>query len=334
MLSNQIKIIFGLFAFAVVLIFANLLYNTFSEDEKLVEGTLKKFDNISEKSGIEYKFKQILSSRGIKTEWIIEKKNKKFKVFEIKIPKDLTIHELIVDISTQLTNDSISIKTSELVEKKKIRLQVFSKNQQIIDSYFQKDEFIMRDSPRIVFLTKINSIEEIGQIENDFFKRITFLININEFNRVNRNLKYDYAILFNDLIVEPKYKLEESMGKKEIRNSILRILNNFGWETPIYIDSESNLSKSVEFSYIKEFLNTNKVEFNYLKKIKNLTELDKKEFQAIVNLRILHKKSEIFIVDLETLENSRDFIIQLKKRGVKFLSLSEEKSTTENEISK
>jgi len=333
-LSNQIKIIFGLFVIAVILIFANLLYNTFSENEQLVEETIMKSDEISEKSGIEYKFKQILLSRGIKTEWIVEKNSKKSKVFQIKIPNDLTIPELIVDFSTQLTNDSISIKTSELVEKGKIRLQVFSKNQQIIDSYFQKDKLIMRDSPRIVFLTIINSIEEIGQMENDFFKEITFLININEFNQANRNPKYDYAILFNDLIVEAKYKLEESMGKKEIRNSLSRILNDFGWETPIYIDSESNLSNSIAFSFIKEFLNTNKVKFSYLNRIKNLTELDEKELQAIVNLRILNKKSEIFLVDLETLSKSQDFIIQLKKRGVKFLSLSEEKRMTETEISK
>lgn len=251
-----------LLVIVVTLLISNILISKFIETDE----PYKNKDNIS---GIliDSLFRSALHNFGIKDDWIKKKKIRKlsgdslFATYNIKVPNDVPIHLLQLEIQDLLWDYNAKIKSEEKPKEKKVLLLIKSDNQLNLAAEFSYDDDIRREFGSVSFLVNditsedIENYNELLKTPELYYAVITpeskYKFLINDLVKAERR----FAILLNDDILEFDYKLSPSISAERTLLSLKNIISSFYSAAFFIVDVNSDLFESENFKIIKQALN-------------------------------------------------------------------------------
>lgn len=316
------KIAITLFGMVLILLIANIVIikiNVKDEQPKNREA-LSGF-------AINSIFISALKNYGFSDSWIKTTKNKNIKddslfaSYVVKVPKNLPIHLLLLEIRNLFWNDDVKIESEETIKSNNTLLTLSSQNHTKLVAEFSYDDKILREFGTVAFL--IDQIPEDNQTEVDELLKTPELYYV-VFTPSNNSKKLAakfvkagkrYAMMLDDKITELNYKLDPGYSEDRLKKSIREIVGTFYNAAFFIVDDQSDLFKSDEFKFVenefkkrnikvfeKSFFNTldaNSInvdgKFQYF--MQNLGKKDEKilllsadDFLSIVNLIPMYRK--------------------------------------------
>jgi len=253
--SAKRRAVYILFAIAILLLASNLLLKKLlpkanPEREAFVLSGLE----------INNRFLQAVNNFGLEEDWIVVRKlsNKPdslFLSYKIKLPPDLPIPVLITEIQTELSADSVEIKSIEKKMGGRTKLEIYSGGFLKLISEIDYDKKIVRKRGSVGFLIEDISLDdEVDSLLFDVPESFAVLLVPSKENKKHSkfilNNSKEFALLLDDEIDDLEFKLSEGHSNNRILNSVKSIIGSFSKAIFFIIDDESELFRSQVFPVI------------------------------------------------------------------------------------
>jgi len=326
---NKKSVLTILFGTALILLIPILVLNVIDKEDKLVSKKTK-----LSSGEIDSLFRLSLRSFGLLDVWIKEGKSANIDYFyKVKIPKDLSIPVLLVEINSNFWESGVTINSVEKIFSGRTILEIKLHDKIMLKADFDYDKKIFRSAGTIAFLLEdfeLSSLEDslLLEIPEPFSPLLipsTENLAVSKF--IIRKQK-TYSVLLNDDIPDLKYKLSDNYSQNRLNGSLLSIINDFPSATYFFIDDQSDLFNSSVFSYLKDELVKRKI------KIVKLSSLQKLNFnemnELIISFDTFMKNTDegesiTFLISEDNFRNLLPEIKSYRKVGYKIVHPSEAK---------
>jgi hypothetical protein len=330
MLDNSVlkKIALVLFGIVFILLISNIVVKKINE-----KGEPPK--NRDPLSGIEIDkiFHEALKNYGLSDVWISKRKIKNlsddslYSTYNIKVPKNLPIPLLILEMQDLFWNDDVDIKAEEFTPDNKTLIKLSSQNHLKLAAEFSYDDKIIREYGTLSFVVYIFPSNEDSKIKELLETPELFYIVLPPaesskklLNTLNKSGKR-YAILLDDNINELNYKIAGSYSEDRLKRSIREIVGTFANAVFFIIDDRSDLFESAKYKFIEdEFRKRNIKIFSKSKFVSldaNNNNADRK-FQDFM-LTVQKKDEKVLLVSAEEFLSIVELIPSYRKIGYKFI---------------
>ncbi len=327
----KIKIIFTLFAVALLLVAAIIIFkytNTTSKKNQSKKIQNQQIINLEE---IEKKFNQAFENWGFRKEWVSaikvdKQKNIVDKIYRIKVPRDVTIDFILLELNSLLDKyPKLKIVAKDLTLKRKTEIRIFENKKLTILAFAKKDYKTIRAKIPVALIIKSDEIsaDKLSSLPL-FIKTILVPIKSDKLNLIRKitEANIDYIPVIDDEISEYKYSLGEDLTKRELNNSVYRILHDFGKNKIYFYDNSSELCSLPHFEYVKLLFKKRTKIYN-LDLITNLLKKNSSEVKTAIQLVISGDKPNLFLLELKQFTLNRNFFVSLWKKGVVFYNVGE-----------
>ena len=331
---TKIKFIYGLAAILIALIFVNIIFDIadkFTEEKPVTEISKVELDDF---------FHSEISKFGIDEEWISKKRiwdkpsdSCKY-YYRIKVPVQLTIPEIILELKNNFSKfKNVQVQNEEFQINGKSQFEVFSNKTVKLKAQFEYDNSLVRQRPNVSFI--VSGIEDLSESSLNRLLEISYpcaitLVPGDKFTKLVSSLsKYDkdFVVLINDNISDEKYELDPSFSKRRIKRSIINIANDYKISAKFFVDQNSDLFKSLIFSYVKDEFRRKKItlyRFSTLKNVSEKSESEKLSFLQFHFNDVESRERKIFNITAEDYINLQPYIEKFKMKGNRFLPLSKD----------
>jgi len=216
-------------------------------------------------SGIEIDktFHAALYNYGFSKDWIESKKIKNisddslFAAYSIKVPKDVPIQVLILELKFLFANDDVIILAEEISSNKKSLIKITSGNKLKLAAELFYDENLKREYGSVAFLVYDLPVQNDEQLKEFFNTPELFLpviipseISKKQISTIEKANK-QFALLLNDDINELDYKLSDNYSDDRLKKSIKEIVGTFYTALFFIVDDKSDLFQSDKYSLIQ-----------------------------------------------------------------------------------
>lgn len=333
-MNNSIlkKITIGLLITVVVLILINIIVTKFVNKDEQPK-------NRESLTGIELdkKFKTSLKNFGFSDEWLMKKKLKKisgdslFATYSIKVPKDVPIQMLILEMKIIFWEDEVEIDAEEIETNKKTLIRLSSPKILKLAAEFYYDEEIKREFGTVSFLVTDLPFDD-DELFVDLLKTpehyySVFVPSANAKSKLGelQNAERRYVVMLNDEITELDYKLASTFSEDRILRSLKEIITVFSSAVFFVVDEQSDLYESKNYGYIQTQLNKRGI---VLVPTNRFTELNssganaESKFQDFM-LALNKQDEKILLVTTEEYLSLAKLIPAYRKIGYKFINPGE-----------
>ena len=276
--KSTLQILFGA---ALILLIPNLVLD-------IIENKNNSISSKTELSSAEIDslFRLSLHSFGLLDDWIkVSKSSKVDKSYKVKIPKDLSIPVILVEINSNFWESEVTISSVEKIFSGRTILEIKSKDEIKLRADFDYDKSIFRSAGTAAFILEnfeLSSFEDSSLL--DIPEPYSPLLIPSTENLILCKFIIDkqktFSLLLNDDIPELKYKLKDSYSQNRLKGSLRSIINDFSSATYFFIDDRSDLFNSSVFSYLKDELAKRKIK---ILKLSNLQKLDFSEINVLIS---------------------------------------------------
>ncbi|MCH8033955.1 MAG: hypothetical protein IH950_09415 [Bacteroidetes bacterium] len=276
--KSSLQILFGA---ALILLIPNLVLD-------IIENKNNSISSKTELSSAEIDslFRLSLHSFGLLDDWIkVSKSSKVDKSYKVKIPKDLSIPVILVEINSNFWESEVTISSVEKIFSGRTILEIKSKDEIKLKADFDYDKSIFRSAGTAAFILEnfeLSSFED--SLLLDIPEPYSPLLIPSTENLILCKFIIDkqktFSLLLNDDIPELKYKLKDSYSQNRLKGSLRSIINDFSSATYFFIDDRSDLFNSSVFSYLKDELAKRKIK---ILKLSNLQKLDFSEINVLIS---------------------------------------------------
>jgi len=324
--KSTLQILFGA---VLILLIPNLVLDIIDNESNLIS-------NKTELSSTEIDslFRLSLRSFGLLDDWIKEIKSSKLdKSYKVKIPKDLSIPVILVEINSNFWETDVRISSVEKIFSGRTILEIKSKDEIKLRADFDYNKSIFRSAGTAAFI--LNNFE-LSSFEDSLLLDIPepfspLLIPSTEnltLSKLIIDKQKTFSLLLNDDIPELKYKLKDSYSQNRLKRSLLSIINDFSSATYFFIDDRSDLFNSSVFSYLNDELIKRKikiVKLSYLQKL-NFSEMNVliSSFDTFMK-NTADGESITFLISADNFRNLLPIIESYRKVGYKIVHPSETK---------
>jgi len=256
--KNVALILFGI---VVLLLISNIIITKYVNKDEQPK-------NREALSGIEIdkSFHFALKNYGFSDTWISKKKIKNiagdslFATYSVKVPKDVPIHLLILELKNIFWENEVSIEAEEIVSTKKTILKLSSEKKLKLAAEFYYVENVMREFGTVSFLVTDLPLQD-EEILNEFLKtpELFYCVLIpnaeskKQLSLLSKSGKR-FALLLNDDITELDYKLSSNYSDDRLSRSIKEIVGTFYSAAFFIVDEKSDLYESKKIAFIEEQL--------------------------------------------------------------------------------
>ncbi len=329
---GQQKLIFILFATTVFLFVVDVVVTKIYQPEK---SKAAKFTEVYG-SELDKIFNLTLDNFGFENDWKKEIKRSKtkydslYKNYKIFLPKDLTIPELLVDLSNNFHQVDARLECLEIKAGGETELNIYSGDYLKLKATLTYGK---GERQKGVFGIMLNDFQ-LSDSEDSLLIGIPepFCVIISPSSKSADNVNFikksnkEYAILLDDNISELKFKLSSGYSENRINGSLKSILGSFANAIFILIDPESDLFNSKDGKFILHELDHRNIkhfsvdQFSFLNKQpgNNI----KEKFNYLLRTNADSSYVNIVVEKNDFQELLPEFSVQ-RKRGVKFLNPSE-----------
>ena len=325
-LLKRITII--LFSIVILLLIVNIIVSKFVEKKE-------KPKNIDALTGIKIDklFHTALKNYGFADNWIVNKKIRKlsgdslYVTYSVKVPKDIPIHMLILEMKNLFWEYDVLIDAEELNAGKNTLVKLWSEKKLKLAAEFFYDENVLRQFGAISFLVSDLSVDD-GELLNELLKtpelHYVLLVPSSESKKkLNALAKAEkrFSILLNDDITELDYKLSGAFSDSRILRSIKEIVTSFYSAAFFVIDEKSDLYESKNYAFIQSQLQKRGIVIVPTNKFESLNSnnvnVDSKfqEFMLTVN----KTDEKILLVTVDEYLSIVKLIPSYRKLGYKFI---------------
>ncbi len=282
---------------------------------------------------IDSSFHTALKNFGFNNNWMTIKKLKLnssdslFASYSVKVPKDIPIHLLILELKNMFWEYDISIEAEEITSAKKTLVQIFSDNKLKLAAEFFYDETILREFGTVSFLVKDLPLKN-NELLNEFIKtpELFYCVLIpgsdskKQLSALSKAGKR-FALLLNDEITELDYKLAASYSDDRLLKSIKEIVGTFYSAVFFIVDNKSDLYESQRFAFIENQLKKRGIIIVTASKLQTLNSNSlnvENEFQDFM-LSVQKGDEKILLVNSDQFITIAALIPAYRKIGYKFI---------------
>ncbi len=301
-----------LFGVVVILLVSNIVISKFiNKDEPPKDREVL--------SGVEIdkSFHLALKNFGFSDSWISKRKIKNisgdslFAAYSVKVPKDVPIHLLILELKNIFWEDDVSMEAEEIASGKKSLLRLSSENKLKLAAEFYYDEKVNRQFGTVSFLVKDLPLQDEESL-NSFLKTPELFYTILSPNEESKKRLTQltragkrFTLLLDDNITELNFKLSVNLTEDRIKKSIKEIVGVFYNAAFFVVDDRSDLYESKRYSLIQ-------------------SELSKRGITLVTTSRFETLSSSKVNVE----DKFQDFMLSVKKDDEKVLMVSSENYLT------
>ena len=323
---TQRNSIYALIVISVLLIIFNISIEFTAKEE------VQRIPVLSQKQ-IENKFALTLADYRISNNWIKkvfvrEKLSDSLDyLFNISIPKDVTIATLIKDINSAFQNPSVIVETKERKNYSNSILKIYYNNELKLQANLNHSKKAIRKFAKYSFLvrTNFNDEEMLWEKLNQLNMEFTYLIVPSQKSvEVKNRLKKRYAIILNDELLDQQFELKENFSKQKLNNNIRSIIIAFGKECAYLIDKSSVLYNSKIFSLLRDELSSRGIELRPLQNFPLLKGHSKEQLVSLFNFyanSLKSKEGKTFIVGVDDFFALQPIIARQLKMGDKIVEI-------------
>ena len=327
--SAKRRTVYILFVVAILLLASNLLLN------KLLPETNPKHEAfILSGSEINNRFLQAVNNFGLEENWIVVRKlsNKPdslFSSYKIKLPPDLPIPVLIREIQTELSSDSVEIKSIEKKMGGRTKLKIYSGGFLKLTSEIDYDKKFVRKRGSVgFFIEDISFDDQEDSLLFDVPESFAVLLTPSKENKKHSkfilNKSKEFALLLDDEIDDLEFKLSEGHSNNRILNSVKSIIGSFSRAIFFVIDDESELFRSEVFPVISAELEKRNIKLLHKStfyQLENNEETDLIDsFDSLIKQLVQEKL--IILTNVEEFRLLLPEIARYRKVGFKFINPS------------
>ena len=326
-LLKRITII--LFSIVILLLIVNIIVSKFVEKNEQPK-------NRDALTGIEIDklFHTALKDYGFADNWIANKKIRKlsgdslYVTYSLKVPKDVPIHMLILEMKNLFWDYDVLIDAEELNAGKNTLVKLSSENKLKLAAEFFYDENVLRQFGTFSFLVSDLSVDD-GELLNELLKTpelyyVLLVPSSESKKKLNALAKAEkrFSILLNDDITELDYKLSGTFSDNRILRSIKEIVTSFYSAAFFVIDEKSDLYESKNYAFIQSQLQKRGIVIVPTNKFESLNSnnvnVDSKfqEFMLTVN----KTDEKILLVTVDEYLSIVKLIPSYRKIGYKFIN--------------
>lgn len=327
MMLTRKNFIYIFIVVSLLLIMLNISLDFTSKKEKTVVVYV-----LSQKE-IESKFANALSEFGIPNSWIKKVFSKKKLsdslnyVFNVSIPKDVTIATLIKEINSQFDIDEVNVVAREERNYGSSVLKIYSDSILKLQANLNYSKKVKRGFAEYSFLVYRSFL---GDKSNEkkwkhIFFDFTYLIVPSQVTKESvKELKENYAVLLNNSINETEFALKENYSKQKLVNNIQSILINFGKERAYIIDKNSVLYNSKIYNMIRDEFNSRGIKLHSLQEVQFLKGESFKQLISLFDFyttSLKGKRGKTFVINANDFLNLQPQIAKQVKRGDKVVKV-------------
>lgn len=316
-----------LFAAAIIVLLANIIFGNFIEDENFTEEPVE----LSEVE-IDKKFKEALYHFGIKEDWIKENKKGSAKInYAVTIPGDLPVTLILNEIFNAYQPGSADFISREKVINGKSFLEIHSGGEAKLSAEFSYNKNLVRKAGSAAFI-----LEDIMDLNEE---RLSGILSTTEAfaavvtpsakakilsRKISAGSK-EYIVFIGDNITEINYKISDKYSVPRLKNSVRAIVGDFSSALFFMYDEGSSLYESTAFNFVREQLNKRNIR---MVPQKSLTRLEGDERDELINefrSRMFSAKEEepvLFLISAEDFLKLGEEIVKFRKIGYKFINPS------------
>lgn len=248
-----------LFGVVVILLVSNIVISKYINKDEPPQ-------NREVLSGVEIDsyFHLALKNYGFSDTWISKKKLKNisgdslFAAYSIKVPNDIPIHLLILELKNIFWENEVSIEAEEIVSTERTILKLSSEKKLKLAAEFYYAENVIREYGTVSFLVTDLPLQD-EEMLNEFLKtpELFYCVLIpnaeskKQLSLLSKSGKR-FALMLNDDITELDYKLSSNYSEDRLSRSIKEIVGTFYSAAFFIIDEKSDLYKSKKFAFIEE----------------------------------------------------------------------------------
>jgi hypothetical protein len=322
------KITIVLFSIVILLLIVNIIVSKLAENN----GQSKNRDSLS---GIEIDklFHAALKNYGFADDWMAKKKIMKltgdslYATYSVKVPKDVPIHMLILEMKNLFWEYDVLIEAEELAAGKNSLVKLSSENKLKLAAEFFYDENVLRQFGTISFLVSeipIDNEESFNELLKTPELYYVLLVPGSESKKKLDALakaEKRFTVLLNDDITELDYKLSSTFSENRILSSIKEIVTSFYAAAFFVIDERSDLFESKNYAFIQSQLQKRGIVIVPTNKFESLNSnnvnVDSK-FQDYM-LKIDKTDEKVLLVSIDEYLSIVKLIPSYRKIGYKFI---------------
>jgi hypothetical protein len=325
-MSTQKILIYSLVVLSVLLILANITLEVSTNIET------KPIPEIS-KQEIEQHVSNLLLDYGIKSEWIkkvfVKKKlsDSLNYLFNVSLPRDISIPSLIKDLNNSFTDGVASVETIEKKNYSNTTVNIYSNNKLKLKAHFKHSKKIIREFSTYSFLvtTKFSDDSRALKSAKSIYYNFTYLITPSENALMAKKLlKGKYALLINDELSDTKYALEEDFSKQKLVNRIRSIIISFGRDKTYLIDKTSKIYNSKIYSLLRDEFQKRGIKIILLQNFAFLKGETMQELTSLFNFystSLKGKKGKVFVISFSDFLSLQPSIAKQIKLGDKIIEV-------------
>jgi len=278
-------------------------------------------------------FHSALKNYGFSDGWIIKRKIKNisgdslFATYSVKVPKDVPIHLLILELKNIFWENEVSIEAEEIVSAKKTILKLSSKKKLKLAAEFIYDENVIREYGTVSFLVTDLPLNDEENL-NEFLKTpelfyCVLIPNADSKNRLSLFSKSGkrFALMLNDDITELDFKLSSNYSDDRLSRSIKEIVGTFYTAAFFIVDEQSDIYESKKYFFIEEQLKKRGIVIVTKDKLESVNSGGiniENKFQDFM-LSIQKNDEKILMVSAEEFLTISSLIPSYRKIGYKFI---------------
>lgn len=323
--KNFALIMFGV---VVVLLASNILITKFvNKDEQPKNREV--LSGVEIDSVLHTAFKNF----GFSENWISKKKLKNisgdslFATYSVKVPKDVPIHLLILELKNIFWDYDVKIDVEEIVSAKKTLVQLESDKKLKLAAELFYDEKIIREYGTVSFLVNDLPLQN-DELLNNFLKTpelfyCVLIPNSDSKKHLSALSKAGkrFALLLNDDITELDYKIAANYSDERLLRSIKEIVGTFYSAAFFIIDEKSDLFESSKFPFLENQLKKRGITIVTTAKLHTLNSNSiniEDKFQNFM-LSVQKKDEKVLMVNADQFVTISTFIPSYRKIGYKFI---------------
>jgi hypothetical protein len=317
-----------LFGVVVILLFSNIIITKYIDKDEPPK-------NREALTGIEIdkSFYSALKNYGFSDSWITKRKIKNissdslFATYSVKVPKDVPIHLLILELKNIFWENEVILDAEEIVSGKKSLLQLSSENKLKLAAEFYYNEKVIRQFGTVSFLVNdlpLQDEEILKSILNTPELFYTVLTPKEESKkRLSLLSKYGkrYALMLDNNITELNFKLSSSYSDDKNKKSIKEIVGTFYNAAFFIIDDRSDLFESKKYPLVESELLKRGITLVLSSKFETLSSSKvnaSEKFQEYM-LTVQKNDEKVLLVSAEEFSTISALIPSYRKTGYKFI---------------
>jgi len=324
------NVIYALVIFALALLLANIFITSSAKKNSQpvrTENYRYEIDSV---------FISALSEYDLEKSWIKKipvnnKKNDSVKyVYQISIPKDISVAELAGDINSYFIDAQSTFVSEELSNYGKTEIRIYSGGKMKLQAFVKTKKNLARVHSKIALLVDCSKISDKKPFDDyagfSFNFTLLLLPSFQSFMIKEKLIAADknYAVLLSNEIEEKKYRLGAGYSKPVLQKSVKNLVSDFNDASLFVIDKESDIYNSPSFNFVKEEFSKRGETLLRKDRFKMLTLEDSEEALSLFNFFTAGKDSSVTHRILISPENFKLLLPKIKssvKKGVKFVKL-------------